>query len=86
MKVINGKFKHTPRHKWNNDYPIILVHGYMGYAPDSCFFGNYFQHALQKNVLLRGSNYREDEENKDIYIALISPISGIHDRACELYQ
>lgn len=53
LYVMNGKFRHMPRHHWKNDYPIILVHGYLGYVPDSSFLvekRNYFQFALEKNV------------------------------------
>jgi hypothetical protein len=74
---MNGKYRHTPHSHWANDYPIVLVHGYFGYAPDSSrMFGTYFLHALKTNV----------QDNKDVFIATIHPLGGIHDRACELYQ
>jgi len=49
---MNGKFSHTPRSRWRNDYPIILVHGYFGYGPDSSYaFSNYYLYALKKSVV-----------------------------------
>ena len=40
---LGGGYAMVLKNKWNNEYPIILVHGYMGYAPDSSyFFANYF--------------------------------------------
>ena len=45
LQLMNGKFRHMPKHMWKNDYPIILVHGYFGYVPDSCHLfekKNYF--------------------------------------------
>lgn len=78
IKLMNGKFRHTPRSQWANHYPIVLVHGFMGYGPDASYLlGNYFQYAYQKSIL---------NHNEDVYIAVISPLNGIHDRACELYQ
>ena len=77
-KLMKDKFDHAPASHRGNDYPIVLVHGYMGYGPDaSWLLGNYFQYALQENVV---------GHNQDVFIAVVSPIAGIHDRACELYQ
>mmetsp|Transcript_1285 Transcript_1285/g.1567 ORF Transcript_1285/g.1567 Transcript_1285/m.1567 type:complete len:106 (+) Transcript_1285:16-333(+) len=44
LKIMKGKYRHIPNQsRWSNDYPIVLVHGYMGYGPDSSYlFGNYF--------------------------------------------
>ena len=65
IKLMNGKFRHAPRSQWGNDYPIVLVHGFMGSGPDSSYMmGNYFAYALQKNVI---------DHNKDVYIAVLSP-------------
>ena len=78
VKIMNGKFEHAPQTRWGNDYPIVLVHGYVGGGPDSSWLiGNYFGYAVSKNVV---------GHNKDVYVAVMSPIAGIHDRACELYQ
>ena len=32
--MINGKYLHLPKQNWKNDYPIVLVHGFGGGAPD----------------------------------------------------
>ena len=81
VKLMNGKFRHAPKAHWSNNYPIVLVHGYMGYGPDqSHLMGNYFQYALKKDVLQAKNLY-----NTDVYIAVISPEGCLHDRACELY-
>lgn len=51
-KLMKDKFDHAPTSHRGNDYPIVLVHGYMGYGPDaSWLLGNYFQYALQENVV-----------------------------------
>lgn len=43
VKLMKGKFTHAPTAHWGNDYPIVLVHGYMGSGPDaSWMMGNYF--------------------------------------------
>ena len=78
-QMMNGKFRHTPSAKWRNKFPIVLVHGYYGYGPDSStMLGNYFEYALRTQV---AKHFEED-----LYIAVVSPAQGIHDRACELYQ
>ena len=41
---MNGKYRHMPRHQWKNDYPIILVHGYLGYTPDSTYALRHFNY------------------------------------------
>ena len=73
------KFDHLPKELWKNDYPIILVHGFMGSGPDSVLpMTQYFHHAVQTEVL---------KENEGmVFIAAVSPNSNNHDRACELYQ
>jgi hypothetical protein len=66
-----------PRETWKNDYPIVLVHGFGGWAPDETLvMGDYFQYA--SNQAIRGSN--------EVYHADVSPFGSMHDRACELYQ
>lgn len=51
----------------------------MGFGPDSSYLlGNYFSYALQKEVVAHSYN-------QDVYIALLGPIQGTYDRACELY-
>jgi hypothetical protein len=49
--MLNGKYLHTPKENWKNDYPIVLVHGFGGGAPDqSLILGKYFIHALKPSV------------------------------------
>lgn len=37
-------YDHLPRRYWKNEYPIILVHGWFGFAPDEApFFGDYWR-------------------------------------------
>jgi hypothetical protein len=38
--------------------------------------GNCFEAALEESV----------QPYDDVYVAVVTPIGGIHDRACELYQ
>ena len=38
--------------------------------------GNCFEPALEESAL----------PHDDVYVAVVTPIGGIHDRACELYQ
>lgn len=74
---MNGKYRHLPRELWKNDYPIVLVHGFSGSAPDqSHLLGNYFLYALKNSV----------QPYNDVYIAVVTPCGGLHDRGCELYQ
>jgi hypothetical protein len=74
---LNGRFRHIPRELWRNDYPIVLVHGFAGSAPDqSSIMGAYFMYALKASV----------QPYNDVYMAVVTPIGGLHDRACELYQ
>ena len=50
-QVMNGKYRHLPRELWKNDYPIVLVHGFSGSAPDqSHLLGKYFLYALKNSV------------------------------------
>ena len=73
---------------WNNDYPIILVHGYCGTTTDeNWILGGYFHYAFSKIARYAG----KDGNNIPLYInniyeADVSPIGSAHDRACELYQ
>lgn len=76
-QTMNGKYRHLPREAWRNDFPIVLVHGYAGSAPDqSWLLGNYFLYALKESV----------QPYWDVYVAVVNPFSCFHDRACELYQ
>ena len=77
LQTMNGRFRHLPRELWRNDFPIVLVHGFAGSAPDqSKLLGNYFLYALKQSV----------QPYWDVYVAVVNPFGGFHDRACELYQ
>ena len=76
-ETFHGKHRHIPKALWKNDYPIVLVHGFAGGSHDqSLIQGTYFVHAVRKYV----------QPYDDVYLAVVSPFSCIHDRACELYQ
>ena len=75
--IRDGQFRHTPCSHRRNDYPIVFVHGYLGYSPDQCCVGAYFKHAFK--VI-------DPHQSDDIYLTVTSPIACVHDRACELYQ
>ena len=75
-RIITKDFFRLPRDCWKNSYPIVLVHGFAGSAPDqSWVMPNYFELAIQASHGLG-----------DIFLAVVSPAGGTHDRACELYQ
>ena len=74
---------------WNNDYPIVLVHGYCGTTMDeNWILGGYFHYAFSS--VSRYLNHSDPEKFPkyltNIYEADVSPIGSAHDRACELYQ
>ena len=59
-----------------NNYPVIMVHGTLGYVNDQHFFlRSYWSHAFQ--IL---------DENEEVYEADVGGVSSVHDRAWELYQ
>ena len=66
---------HLPKHLWKNRYPIVLVHGFGGGAPDQSLLTVYFFYALQKIA----------QPHDDVYLAVVTCWGGLHDRACELY-
>ena len=73
-----GGYDSSKRSEWKNNYPIVLVHGFCGWAPDEApLFGDYFKTA---------SDGRVASGNLDLYQADLHPIGTVHDRACELYQ
>lgn len=66
----------VPKSLWRNNYPIVLVHGFGGWAPDeSPIFGDYWKYCSDPEI----------SKNLDIYQADISTFGSLHDRACELY-
>eukprot|EP00351_Strombidinopsis_sp_SopsisLIS2011_P000985 CAMPEP_0116885178 /NCGR_PEP_ID=MMETSP0463-20121206/18445_1 /TAXON_ID=181622 /ORGANISM="Strombidinopsis sp, Strain SopsisLIS2011" /LENGTH=111 /DNA_ID=CAMNT_0004543173 /DNA_START=84 /DNA_END=419 /DNA_ORIENTATION=+ len=73
----DSAYDHLPQDLWRNNYPVVLVHGFFGWAPDeSPLFGDYWKYVSDSGVAA----------NHTIYQADIAPLGSIHDRACELYQ
>lgn len=73
----NRGYDHLPQSEWSNDYPIVLVHGYAGWAPDEGpFWGDYWSYLSQPEVV----------KHHKVYQADVGPFNSLHDRACELYQ
>lgn len=45
-------YDHLPKDKWTNDYPIVLVHGFAGWAPDEGpFWGDYWSYLSDPDVI-----------------------------------
>ena len=62
---------------WTNSYPIVLVHGFAGWAPDEGpIFGDYWAYLSDPEVIRHHKVYQAD----------VGPLNSLHDRACELYQ
>jgi len=61
-----------------NDYPIVLVHGFLGFGRDEMFGFKYWGGFADLEEELRGAGYQT-------YTAAVGPVSSIWDRACELY-
>ena len=54
-------FDHLPRSQWKNDYPIVLVHGFLGWVPDeSDFWGDYFKYLSDPKVQRSHDVYQTD--------------------------
>lgn len=69
-------YEHLPVEKWTNNYPIVLVHGFAGWAPDEAVaFGDYWAYLSDPEII----------KNQQVYQADMSPLHSLHDRACELY-
>ena len=70
-------YDHLPQSKWSNNYPVVLVHGFAGWAPDEGpFWGDYWAYLSDPNVI----------KHHKVYQADVGPLNSLHDRACELYQ
>ena len=70
-------YDRLPKSKWKNDFPIILVHGFAGWAPDeSPIWGDYWSYVSDPAV----------SKHSQVYQADVHPFGSLHDRACELYQ
>ncbi|AEB77033.1 lipase [Clostridium botulinum] len=62
----------------NNDYPIVLVHGFMGWGRDEVLGFKYWGGFNDIQQALRNKGFK-------VYTASVGPISSNWDRACELY-
>ena len=73
---------------WNNNYPIVCVHGYCGTTRDeNIIVGGYFAYAFSHHTRFLGRDSKGRKQYlSNIYEADVSPLGSIHDRACELYQ
>lgn len=62
----------------NNNYPIVLVHGFMGWGRDEVLGFKYWGgfNDIQENM--KDNGYK-------VYTASVGPIASNWDRACELY-
>jgi len=70
-------FDHIPKSMWTNNFPIVLVHGFAGWAPDEGpIWGDYWYFLSDPEVIKPHSVYQAD----------VAPLASLHDRACELYQ
>ncbi|CDI49013.1 esterase/lipase family protein [Clostridium tetani] len=61
-----------------NNYPIILVHGFMGYGRDELLGYKYWGGVVDLQEKLNNSGHKT-------YTATVAPVSSNWDRACELY-
>ncbi|MCY6959314.1 esterase/lipase family protein [Clostridium brassicae] len=62
----------------NNDYPIVLVHGFMGFGRDELLGYKYWGGLVDVQETLNKLGYKT-------YTATVGPVSSNWDRACELY-
>jgi triacylglycerol lipase len=61
-----------------NDYPIVLVHGLMGFGRDELFGFKYWGGFTDLEEELCRAGF-------ETYTAAVGPVSSVWDRACELY-
>ena len=61
-----------------NKYPVILVHGFMGWGPDEMGSYKYWGGRYDIEQSLRDSGF-------EVYTANVGPVSSNWDRAVELY-
>ncbi|ENK1243928.1 lipase [Clostridium sporogenes] len=64
--------------KEGNNYPIVLVHGFMGFGRDELLGYKYWGGAVDLQEKLNVSGHKT-------YTAAVGPVSSNWDRACELY-
>ena len=54
-------YDHLPRTFWKNDYPIVLVHGFCGWAPDEGpLWGDYWKYLSDPSVAKHHMCYQAD--------------------------
>lgn len=61
-----------------NNYPIVLVHGFMGFGRDELLGYKYWGGIVDVQEKLNDLGYKT-------YTATVGPVSSNWDRACELY-
>ncbi len=61
-----------------NNYPIVLVHGFMGFGRDELLGYKYWGGVVDLQEKLNASGH-------ETYTATVGPVSSNWDRACELY-
>ena len=68
--------------KAENNYPVILVHGFLGVGPD-CLFSKGFKYfgSFTKNL----EKHWESEYGIEVYQPGLGPFTGMWERSCELY-
>ena len=64
--------------KEQNNYPVVLVHGFLGWGRDEVAGFKYWGGTTDLQEKMRDSGY-------EVYTATVGPISSNWDRACELY-
>ena len=54
----NKGYDHLPRSKWSNNYPVVLVHGFAGWAPDEGpIWGDYWAYMSDPSVVKHHNVY-----------------------------
>ena len=66
------------RAKTGNDYPIVLVHGFIGWGTDE--MGGYHDWGGRDSI-----EAMLNEAGHQTYTAVVGPVSSNWDHACELY-
>jgi triacylglycerol lipase len=70
--------ENPPQARRANDYPIVLVHGFLGFGREELFGFKYWGGFSDLQLDLREQGY-------ETYTAAVGPVSSTWDRACELY-
>lgn len=78
-KASKGQGFSTPRQSFNNDYPLVLLHGWIGWDRDELEGYKYWggKQDLQEHLKQVGHD--------ETYTVAVGPISSNWDRACECY-